>query len=173
MTKRQLAWSYIAQFGQDEFTGVQIMQAVELNNQRTRYLLKSLCDLGKIQMVDERDTMLTSRYKLVAKSSVVNPNRLARKKGAKRLKVKQRLWNSCRVLKVFSLHDLCSTASAALSTGNNFLRPLIKAKIVRRCETPHGLVYRLNGTYRVECPEVIEDGVMIKERFYPFREEQQ
>ncbi|MCG9624608.1 hypothetical protein L1D34_07115 [Vibrio mediterranei] len=173
MTKRQLAWSYIQQFGHQEFTGVQVMQAVELNNQRTRNLLTSLCDLGKIEVTDQRDTMLTTRYKLVSNSSVENPNRLARKKRTRRPKVKQRLWNSCRVLKVFSLHDLCSTASAALTTGTNFLRPLIKAKIVRKCEAPNGLVYRLNGTFRVECPEVIEDGVMIKERFYPFREEQQ
>ncbi|TOL25205.1 hypothetical protein CGI02_13490 [Vibrio parahaemolyticus] len=169
MTQRQLAWAYISQFGDKEFTGMQIVQAVELNNSRTRNLLTVLTEMGKIQLVDKGRCILTNRYRLVDSGPI--PNRFIRKKKPKRARVHQRLWNSCRVLKVFNLHELCSTSSAALSTGRGFLRPLLKAKIVRRVNSPDGELFRLNAPFSSECPEVTADGVRIKERFFPFEEE--
>ncbi|MDC5753829.1 hypothetical protein OPW41_18165 [Vibrio europaeus] len=169
MTQRQLAWTYILQFGKKEFTGMQIVQAVELNNSRTRNLLTVLEEMGKIQLVDKGTCILTNRYKVVDASPI--PNRFVRKKKPKRPRVNQRIWNSCRVLKVFTLHELCSTASAALSTGRGFLRPLLKARIIRRVNSPDGELFRLNAQFSSECPKVTDDGVRIKERFFPFQGE--
>lgn len=168
MTQRQLAWSYITQFGGEEFTGMQIVQAVELNNSRTRNLLTVLAELGKIELVDKGPAILNNRYRVVDVSPI--PNRFLKKQRPNRPKVRQRLWNSCRVLRAFSLHELCSTASAALSTGRGFLRPLLKAKIVRRLNCPDGEMFRLNAQFSCECPEVTADGVRIKGRFFPFKE---
>lgn len=147
---------------------MQIVQAVELNNSRTRNMLTVLAELGKIELVDKGPNLLLNRYRVVDSGPI--PNRFVRKKKVNRPKVKQRLWNSCRVLKVFSMHDLCSTASAALSTGRGFIRPLLKAKLIRKVNGKDGELYRLNGTFGCECPKVTEDGVEINGRFFPFRE---
>ena len=169
MTERQLAWSYIKQLGGKEFTGMQIVQAVELNNSRTKSLISMLVELGRVELVDKGPSLLKNRYRVVDPSPI--PNRFLKKKRPNRPKVNQRLWNSCRVLKVFSLHDLCATSSAALSTGSNFLRPLMKAKIIRKVKGPDGELYRLNANLSSACPEITADGVMIKGRFFPFQEE--
>lgn len=168
MTQRQLAWSYMTQFGDKEFTGMQIIRAVELNNSRTRNMLNALVELGKIELVDKGPNLLLNRYRVVDSSPI--PNRFVRNNKVNRPKVKQRLWNSCRVLIVFSMHDLCSTASAALSTGHRFILPLLKAKLVRKVKSKDGELYRLNGTFSCECPKVMQDGVEIGGRFFPFRE---
>lgn len=169
MTQRQLAWSYITQFGEREFTGMQIVQAVELNNSRTRTLLKLLSEIGKIELVDKGPSILLNRYRVVDTSPI--PNRFVRKKKINRPKVRQRLWNSCRVLKTFTMHDLCSTAAAALSTGKTFLRPLLKAKLVRKVNSQEGELFRLNGTFSCDCPTVKSNGVEIGGRLFLFEEE--
>lgn len=169
MSERQLAWSYIKQLGNKEFTGMQIVQAVELNNSRTKNLISTLVELGRVELVDKGTNLLNHRYRVIDTSPI--PNRFIKKKKPNRAKVKQRLWNSCRVLKVFSLHDLCATSSAALSTGRSFLRPLMKAKIIRKVRDPDGELYRLNASFSCACPEILDDGVMIQGRFFPFQEE--
>ncbi|CCN69753.1 hypothetical protein [Vibrio nigripulchritudo] len=168
MAQRQLAWSYITQFGGKEFTGMQIVQAVELNNSRTRNMLTALVELGKIELVDKGPNLLLNRYRVIDSSPI--PNRFVRKKKVDRPKVKQRLWNSCRVLKVFTMHDLCSTASAALSTGRGFIKPLMKAKLIRKVNNKDEELFRLNGSFGCECPIVKPEGVEIGGRLFPFEE---
>ncbi|MDO6497357.1 hypothetical protein [Photobacterium sanguinicancri] len=168
MSNRRLAWTYICQFGKNEFTGKQLMQAIEINNAQVRYFIKLLLDHQRIEIKDRCDSMLNHRYRLIDDT----PLPVQSKKKKARPRVLQRLWNTCRIMKVFTFHDLRSTAMAGKSTSQRFIRALVKARIVRDVGNSDGELFRLNVDLGPKCPIVTPDGIRCpnKDRFFPFKE---
>ena len=168
MSTRREAWRYMCQFGKTGFTGTQLVLATESNNEIIRVMLREMLKEERIVIHEVRTTMLNHIYK------VQNYSPLTRrvKKKVSRPKVLQRIWNTCRILKVFSLYDVQATAEAAASTSKQYLNALERAKIIRKIDTADGEIYRLNADLGPKHPESTPDGIKCpnRDKFYPFKE---
>ncbi|WP_428446011.1 hypothetical protein [Photobacterium nomapromontoriensis] len=146
------------------------MQAVEMNNAQVRTFLQFLLDEKRIALYDKGGCILSNRYVLVDSSPI--PNRHSRRR-SRRPKVLQRVWNTCRIMKVFSIFDLRSTACAGEVTTRRYIRALERARLVRRVNIDDDEVYRLNVNTGPVHPVVTDDGMHCPNRgvFYPFKED--
>ncbi|UTV30193.1 hypothetical protein [Photobacterium atrarenae] len=173
MTKRELGWLFICQFGREGFTGNQLMAATEMNSTSAREFMRFLIKHNRIKKVMESDDIVSHVFILADDSPLPQRKKVMKTKKFERPGVHQRLWNTCRIMKVFNLFDLQSTASAGRTTAEHFLRYLVRARIVRKLNNPDVDTYRLNIDLGPKCPEVLEDGVHCpnREQFFPFKEE--
>ncbi|WP_413112123.1 hypothetical protein [Thaumasiovibrio sp. DFM-14] len=169
MSKRRLAWRYICHFDTTPFKGKQLMQAVEMSKTQTQSFIRLLLKQGRIALYDKGDCFINNRYQLVDRTPPTRPNTTK----SKRPCVRQRIWNSCRIMKRFSLFDVRSTAMAGRVTTTRYLRALEKASFVRRIDVQGEECYRLNLNSGAQHPEIRKDGVYCPNRqvLYPFKEE--
>lgn len=151
------------------FSAEQVADAAEMTKSRANAFLRQLFKEGRLAIDWEGRTNLTNRYHLIDDSPIV-----IKRRRLPRAKAKQRVWNSCRIMRNFTLNDIIVTAQVAESTARRYLYALKRCKLVRERKAEDGtVIYRLNYDCGQAAPEMIEDGVYAPSRecFYPYQEE--
>lgn len=173
MAKRHLAWQFLRlcyERGHD-FSAEQVAEAVGMTGERARAFMTQLNHLERLERVWEGRTALTHRYRLKDASPLplYQP-----KKRRKQPLVHQRIWNSVRILRMFTVAEVAATARASEITTRRYLRALERSRLLRVMSKEEGrVVYRLNLDAGSEPPQVQRSGVYVAARaqLYPFREE--
>jgi len=170
MSNRRLAWTYICQFGNKKFTVAQIAKGTDMTNNSAKYFISKLLRENRVEVIGEYKSMMLNEYKVVDTS----PLPLGGPWRSKRPKVMQRLWNTCRIMKKFTFHELRATAQVGEKNTRLFIRALVKSRIVREVNTPDGVLYRLNKDLGPLHPEIMSLGIRCQnsETYYPFKERQ-
>lgn len=173
MVKRRLAWRFlcICKANNTDFSAQQVAAATEMNTASSRRFLRQLLRQGRLEVVWEGRCGLTHRYRLLDSSPLPLYQRSQRRK---RPLVRQRIWNSCRILRNFSDVEVAATAQASLITTQRYLAALERCRLLRRLavEGSANRHYRLNVDLGYESPEPGTDGVYApsRQQFYPYKE---
>lgn len=173
MGKRRLAWQFLClcHAREHDFSAEQVAQAVGMNSENARIFLGLLNKAGRLERVWEGRCALTHRYRLLD----VSPLPLfQRKQRRKQPLVHQRIWNSVRILRMFTVAEVAATARASEITTRRYLRALERSRLLRVVNREEGRVlYRLNLDSGIEPPQVQRSGVYVpsRQQLYPYREE--
>jgi hypothetical protein len=173
MAKRRLAWQFLRlcfDRGSD-FSAEQVAEAVGMTGERARAFMTQLNHLGRLERVWEGRTALTHRYRLLDASPLPL---FKRKQPRKQPRVHQRIWNSVRILRMFTVAEVAATARASEITTRSYVRALERSRLLRVVSKEEGrVVYRLNLDAGSEPPQVQQSGVYAPGRaqLYPYREE--
>ena len=173
MAKRRVAWQFLRlcyDRGSD-FSAEQVAEAVGMNSENARVFLAQLNRAGRLERVRQGRTALTHRYRLLDASPLplYQP-----KQRRKQPLVHQRIWNSVRILRMFTVAEVAATARASEITTRRYLRALERSRLLRELRTDDGRqLYRLNVDTGSESPRVERGGVYApgRQQLYPYREE--
>ncbi|WP_311567267.1 hypothetical protein [Photobacterium arenosum] len=167
MTKCHRAWTYACQF--KKFTGNQLIEGAGLNGTGVRRLLRMLLENQRIEVIEKRNNMLESLYRIIDDT----PLPTGKRPKSKRPRVQQRLWNVCRMTRNFSYFELRALAEAGESTTRRFVRCLVRSRIIRQLKSEDGEFFRLNVDLGRLHPIPVKGGMRCqnKEKFYPYQED--
>lgn len=170
MSNRRLAWTYICQFGTKKFTVAEVAKGTGMTTNSAKYFISKLLKAQRLEVIGEYKSMMINEYRVIDSTPLpcVGPWR------AKRPKVMQRLWNTCRIMKKFSYLELRATAQVGEKNARIFVSALVKSRILRKVETPDGVLYRLNKDLGPLHPEIMSLGIRCQNSrtYYPFKERQ-
>ena len=164
---RRLAWKFVC-CCTGPFSAAQIAEATGMNCEQAKQFIRYLMNLGRLERQWTGRDGLTHQYRLLDKSPLPAANRRQ-----KRPLALQRVWNSCRMLKVFSEDEVVATSMVAEKTASRYIRSLFKARLLRLVHDEElGPLYRVSVDVGASHPEVKPDGVYAPSRgtFYPYRE---
>ena len=167
MTKRRLAWRFACLSGR--FTPRQMADAASMPVETVKLFIRQLCKSNRVELVKKGDERSADLYRILDESPLPTP-----KRRKKRPNAKQRIWNSCRMLKVFTLDQLVATADVNETVVKRTVKRLFRAKILRTVhDADFGEMYRLNVDLGVLPPEDQKDGLFAPSRqtFYPYLED--
>lgn len=170
MSNRRLAWTYICQFGKKKFTIAQVANGTGMTNNSAKYFISKLLKEKRVEVVGEYKSMMLNEFQVVDSS----PLPLGGPWRRSRPKMMQRLWNTCRIMKKFTMLELRATSQVGEKNARIFVSALVKSRIVRKIKTPDGVVYRLNKDLGPLHPEIMSLGIRCQnsDTYYPFKERQ-
>jgi hypothetical protein len=168
---RRLAWRFMCccRGSNSDFSAQQIADATEMSRHRAAAFLRQLFKEGRLEVTWHGRSSATNRYRLIDASPLAEKTHKP-----KRAKAMQRVWNSCRIMRAFTLDDVIATAQVAHSTAKRYVKSLQRAGLIRVRGTEHGItIYRLNVDCGQAAPELTPDGIFAPTRrtFYPYRED--
>jgi hypothetical protein len=164
---RRLAWKFVCCCS-GPFSAAQIAAATGMSCEQSKQFVRYLMNLGRLERNWVGRDGLTHTYRLLDKSPLPAANRRN-----KRPVALQRVWNSCRMLKVFSEDEVIATSMVSERTASRYIQKLFKARLLRIIQDEElGQLYRVSVDVGASHPEVKVDGVYAPSRqtFYPYRE---
>ncbi len=187
---RRKAWTWIVgrwwqPVGETQaFTARQVAEATGMNIHTAKRFIQFLREKGRIKINRHGCGPRPTTYRLIDNSPLVfeHPGaragyRVKTRRTHKRTTARQRIWNSCRILRVFTLQELAATAQAAYGTCGGYIKPLEKAGMVRKVKRhaaqPGELaLFRLNIDAGPEHPIVRDDGLYCPsiDTLYPYKQ---
>lgn len=149
------------------FSAEQVADASGMPKCLANRFLRDLYREGRLTLEWKGRTGLTNRYWLNDDSPLKRQSQFAK------IKASQRIWNSCRIMRNFSIEEIMVTARVARSTVKRYLNALQRAGLIRiRAVEEEMVIYHLNVDCGALAPELIDDGIYAptKSKFYPYRE---
>jgi len=186
---RRKAWTWLVnRWEQPEgspkrFTARELAEANGMNIHTAKRFLQFLIEKERVCIYKRGGDGKPTLYHLKDASPLVFDQPRARKgyrvkaqRTHKRITVRQRVWNSCRILRVFTLNELAATAQAAYVTCGAYVKRLEKAGLVRKvkrhaAQPGEYAVFRLNTDAGAEHPVVRDDGIWCPsiQTLYPYK----
>jgi len=185
MSSRRIAWNWIVRHSQQAerftFTAKQLAEGTSMNIHTAKRFLQFLRDKKRVAKVRIGRGCKPTLYRLADASplefDVPGARPGYRVRNSRHNSARQRIWNSCRILRTFTLNDLIATSKTAYVTSSAYVRWLERAGLVRKikhhaAQTGEFAVFRLNLDAGARHPIVRDDGVYCPNRhiLYPYRE---
>lgn len=188
---RRKAWTWIvSRWWQplDEsrvFTARDVAEVTGMNIHTAKRFIQFLREKGRIKTSRRGSGSRPSTYKLMDASPLVfeqpgarHGYRVKTRRTHTRTPARQRIWNSCRILRVFTLQELAATAQAAYGTCGGYITRLEKAGLVRKvkrhaAQPGEFALFRLSKDAGPEHPIVRDDGIYCPsiKTLYPYKGE--
>lgn len=154
-TKTELAWNWICQ--RESFSAQEVINGVEINKQQMYRVINAWLSAGYIRVVSPPAQKRQRIYQVVDAAilpplgSGVRPldtegraiKRRYNKCRSKRKTVQQKLWNTMKISRRFTLADLMITANTNRNTAWHYTNQLVQAGYVR-------LAVRVNAKQSVQ-----------------------
>lgn len=171
MTNRQLAWMFICQLHhRTTFTAPKLAAATGMTTKAAKRYIRQFENAKRIEATGDMEMYSHMKYRVISKRPIPTWGSWQGRKP----NVRQRIWNSMRIMKTFGQYDLQATAESGERTTQQFIRALEKAKIIRRKSTPDGDIFRLNCDLGPRHPEIRGSSIRCQNSgaIYPFIKEQ-
>lgn len=186
---RRKAWNWIVErWEQPEgspkrFTARQMAEATGMNIHTAKRFLQFLKAKGRVCIYKHGGNGQPTLYHLKDSSPLQFEHAGARagyrvktRRTHKRTTARQRIWNSCRILRVFTLQELAATSQSAYVTCGAYITRLEKVGMVRKvkghaAQPGEFAVFRLNKDAGHEHPIVRDDGIYCPsiDQLYPYK----
>ncbi|WP_053062331.1 hypothetical protein [Photobacterium aquae] len=171
MTNRQLAWMFICQLHhRTTFTAPKLAAATGMNIKAAKRYIRQFESSKRIEATGDMEMYSHMKYRVISKRPIPGWGAWQSRKP----NVRQRIWNSMRLLKTFGQYELQVTAQSGERTTRQYLRALEKARLIRRIPTADGDVFRLNSDLGPRHPEIRGSSIRCQNSgaIYPYIKEQ-
>lgn len=188
---RRKAWDWIVERWEQpdgspkRFTARQMAEATDMNIHTAKRFLQFLKEKGRVCIYKHGGNGKPTLYHLKDSTPLVfeqpGPRagyRFKTRRNHKRIAARQRIWNSCRILRAFTLLELSATAQSAYTTSAAYVGRLEKAGLVRKvkrhaAQPGEFALFRLNKDVGPEHPIVRDDGIYCPSigTLYPYKGE--
>ncbi|UTW14506.1 hypothetical protein [Marinobacterium rhizophilum] len=185
---RRKAWKWIIESreslpaGARSFSAQQMAAATGLNLHTAKRFLSFLLEKRRLKVWRYGRGPLPTLYYLLDATPLVFDQPGARagyrvRTSRKPNTARQRIWNSCRILRTFTLNEVSATAQTAYVTCSAYIKRLERAGLVRKikrhaAQDGEFAIFRLNVDAGHPHPVVRNDGVFCPARntLYPYKE---
>jgi predicted transcriptional regulator len=158
------------------FTALELTKAVGMQRDTAKRFLRYLQDEKRVQVAQRARGRIATTYRVIN----TEPLSFGRRPSFKHANpARQRVWNSCRILRTFTLHELAATSQTAYGTCCSYVKRLEQVGLVRKVrrhapEQGEYALFRLNVDVGHAHPIVRDDGVYCPGRntLYPYKEAQ-
>nr|WP_067289794.1 hypothetical protein [Marinobacterium profundum] len=176
---RRKAWTWIVNQADEGdavslFTAVELAHSVGIARGRAKRFIRFLEEHKRVKLVQRGGGPVAATYRVISTEPLQFDKRASFTRANS---ARQRIWNSCRILRTFSLAELAATSQAAYATCCAYIKRLERVGLVRKVKRhapEHGncALFRLNIDVGHAHPIVRNDGVFCPARntLYPYKE---